>query len=101
MKKENVIKGKSTLGAMAVGIPGTVAGVFAAHKKFGSLPMKDILKPVIALAKRGVIVTKKQEDRIKKYQPYFLKANKDSIIFDKYWKEGRYYKIQSISRNIN
>jgi gamma-glutamyltranspeptidase/glutathione hydrolase len=51
-EQNNVIKNKSTLGAMAVGIPGTVAGVFAAHKKFGSLPISDILTPVIALAKR-------------------------------------------------
>ena len=80
----NIIKNKSTLGAMAVGIPGTIAGVFASHKKFGILPISDILTPVITLAKRGVIVTEKQQNRIKKYQPYFVKANKDSIIFDKH-----------------
>jgi len=84
-EKGNVIKGKSTLGAMAVGVPGTVAGVFAVHEKLGSLPIEDILNPVIELARRGVIVTKKQEDRIKNYQPLFKKANKDSIIFDKNW----------------
>ena len=35
----NVIPGMSTKEAMAVGIPGTIAGVFASHKKFGSLPI--------------------------------------------------------------
>ena len=48
----NVIPGKSTLGAMAVGVPGTVAGVFAVHKKFGTLPIQEILTPVIELAKK-------------------------------------------------
>jgi len=81
----NVIPEKSTLGAMAVGIPGTIAGVFEVYKKFGTLPIETILQPVIDLANKGVIVTKKQEDRIKKYQPNFKKANKDSIIFDKNW----------------
>lgn len=99
-KDGNIIKGKSTLGAMAVGIPGTVAGVFAAHKKFGSLPIEDILKPVIALAKRGVIVTKKQEDRIKKYQPYFLKANKEPILFDKDWKENDTIKYNALAETL-
>ena len=99
-EKGNVIKGKSTIGAMAVGIPGTVAGVFAAHKKFGSLPIKDILKPVIALAKRGVIVTKKQEARIKKYQPYFLKANKEPILFDKAWKENDTIKYNALAETL-
>ena len=96
----NVIKNKSTLGAMAVGIPGTVAGVFAAHKKFGSLPIKDILEPVIALAKRGIIVTKKQEDRIKKYQPYFLKANKEPILFDKAWKQNDTIKYNALAETL-
>jgi gamma-glutamyltranspeptidase/glutathione hydrolase len=84
----NVIEGKSTLGSMAVGIPGTVAGVFEAHRKFGSLPMENILQPVIALAKRGVIVTKKQAKRIKSYQARFLSANKDTILLNKNWKEN-------------
>jgi gamma-glutamyltranspeptidase/glutathione hydrolase len=84
----NVIAGKSTLGAMAVGVPGTVAGVFAAHKKFGTLSISEILQPVIDLAKKGIIVTKKQEARIKKYQPSFRKVNKDSIVLDSSWKEN-------------
>ncbi|MGB0891012.1 MAG: gamma-glutamyltransferase [Flavobacteriaceae bacterium] len=99
-KDGNVIKGKSTIGAMAVGIPGTVAGVFAAHKKFGSLPMSEILKPVIALAKRGVIVTKKQEARIKKYRHYFPKANKDTILLDKEWKENDTIKYNALAETL-
>lgn len=99
-KEGNVIKGKSTIGAMAVGIPGTVAGVFAVHKKFGSLPIEEILKPVIALAKRGVIVTKKQESRIKKFQPYFLKANKEPILFDKAWKENDTIKYNALAETL-
>lgn len=96
----SVIKNKSTLGAMAVGIPGTIAGVFAAHKKFGSLPISTILTPVIALAKRGVIVTEKQENRINKYQPYFLKANKEPIIFDKNWKKNDTIKYPALAETF-
>ena len=40
----DVIPEKSTLGAMAVGVPGTVAGIFEVHEKLGSLPIKDIIK---------------------------------------------------------
>ncbi|REH50640.1 gamma-glutamyltranspeptidase/glutathione hydrolase [Tenacibaculum gallaicum] len=96
----NVIENKSTLGAMAVGIPGTVAGVFATHNKLGSLPIQEILKPVIALAKKGVVVTQKQEDRIKKYQHYFLKVNKDSILFDKLWKKGDTIKYPALATTL-
>ena len=96
----DIIKDKSTLGAMAVGVPGTVAGVFAVHEKLGSLPIEDILKPVIALAKRGLIVTKKQENRIKKYQPLFRKANKDSITFDKTWLENDTIKYPALAETL-
>ena len=81
----NVIAGKSTLGAMAVGVPGTIAGIFAVHEKLGSLPIEAILEPVIELAKKGIIVTQKQEKRIKKYQHYFQKVNQDSIILGYGW----------------
>jgi gamma-glutamyltranspeptidase/glutathione hydrolase len=97
---KNVIKGKSTLGSMAVGIPGTVAGVFETHRKFGSLPMEDILQPVIALAKRGVLVTKKQATRIKSYQTRFLSVNKDSILFNKNWKENDTIKYNALAATL-
>ena len=96
----NVIPDKSRLGALAVGVPGTVAGVFAVHEKFGSLPIEDILQPVIDLANNGVVVTKKQEDRIARYQEYFPKANKDSILFDKPWRENDTIKYPKLANTL-
>lgn len=55
----NVISGKSTKGAIAVEVHGTIAGLFAVHKKFGSLPFKNLIQPAIDLAKKGVIITQK------------------------------------------
>lgn len=100
-KNKEVIKGKSTLGAMAVGVPGTVAGVFEVHRKFGTLSIEEILAPVIALAKRGVIVTKKQEKRIAKFQASFLKANKDTILFNKAWKEKDTIKYSALAATLS
>ncbi|SNR15385.1 gamma-glutamyltransferase [Tenacibaculum jejuense] len=96
----NVIKGKSTLGAMAVGIPGTVAGVFATHEKFGSLPMEEIIQPVIDLAKKGVIVTQKQENRLKKHIPAFRKANSETILLDNNWKKGDTIKYMALAETL-
>ena len=98
--QQNVIKEKSTLGATAVGVPGTIAGVFATHKKFGTLSIKEILQPVIDLAKRGVIVTKKQEKRIKNYQPLFLEANKKPILFSKNWQENDTIKYPALAETL-
>ncbi|MGC6430064.1 MAG: gamma-glutamyltransferase [Jejuia sp.] len=38
---------------LAVGVPGTVAGLFMAHQKYGKLPWKDIIQPAIDQAENG------------------------------------------------
>ena len=96
----NVIPELSTLGAMAVGVPGAIAGLFAVHEKFGTLPIKDIIQPVIDLALKGVVVTKKQDDRIKHYQPNFPKANKDSILFDLAWEQNDTIKYPELAETL-
>lgn len=83
----NLIKGLSTESAKSVGVPGTIAGVFAVHEKFGTLPIETILKPVIELAKKGVVVTQKQEERLNKYREAIVKANGDKTLFAKVFKE--------------
>ena len=95
-----VIPNKSILGAMAVGVPGTIAGVFEVHEKLGSLPIEDIFDPVINLAYKGVTVTKKQEQKIKKYQPLFLEANKQPIILDTLWKTNDVIKYPELAKTL-
>jgi gamma-glutamyltranspeptidase/glutathione hydrolase len=96
----NIIKGKSTSGATAVGVPGTVAGVFKAQKKFGVLSVKEILEPIIELAKKGVVVTEKQEKRILRHKKAFEKINRDSIIFLNHWKEGDTIKYIALANTL-
>ena len=71
----NVIPGMSTTGAMAIGVPGTVDGILQVHEKFGTLALEDILAPVIALAQKGFVVTKKQETRLKYYDSIMTAVN--------------------------
>lgn len=40
-------------GPLSVGVPGTVAGLWAAHQKFGSKPWAELLQPAIDLAEKG------------------------------------------------
>jgi gamma-glutamyltranspeptidase / glutathione hydrolase len=44
---------ESLVGAKASGTPGSVAGLWALHKKWGTKPWKDLVAPAIALAKNG------------------------------------------------
>ena len=83
-----IIERKSTFGAMAVAIPGTIDGLFRVHQKFGTLPFSELIQPAIDLANNGVIVTKKQSATIAKYKRYFSEANRTQIVLDNDWKEG-------------
>jgi len=57
-------KSTSRLGYLAGGIPGTVAGMWEAHQKFGSMPWEDLLKPAIKLAQAGFKVSPFMADSI-------------------------------------
>lgn len=48
----------SVWGAQAVAVPGTVAGLWAAHQKFGRLPWQRLVAPAIALARDGYLPSK-------------------------------------------
>ena len=52
----NVIEGLSLIGHLSVGVPGTVAGFWEAHQRFGTLPWRDLVMPAVELAEAGFIV---------------------------------------------
>lgn len=96
----NVVPILSRQSALAVGVPGTIAGVFAVHEKFGKLPIEDILKPVIDLAKKGVIVTEKQEERLNKYRAVITEVNGNQTLFAKPFKIGEYIKYNALAETL-
>lgn len=49
-----LIQGSNHNGLKSVGVPGTVAGLYMAHQKYGSLPWKELVQPAVDLAKDGV-----------------------------------------------
>ncbi|RTY91954.1 gamma-glutamyltransferase [Flavobacterium sp. RSP46] len=99
-KKGNVIEGKSTATALASGIPGTIAGIFEVHKKYGSLPISEILKPVIALAERGVIVTKFQAESLAYHRASFINSNGKNSLFSKVYKENDTIKYIALAATL-
>ena len=85
-----VMKKKSLYGSLAAGVPGTVDGIFTAHKKYGSLPMKALILPAIELAEKGFHITANQARHLNKYQDDFKAHNplKKYILNDNGWKES-------------
>ena len=84
----NVISGKSTIGGLAVGIPGTIAGLYEIHKKFGTMPWKDLVQPAINLAKNGYKVTNKQKRSFDSKKEDFIKINGKNTFYATDYKIG-------------
>lgn len=96
----NIIAEKSTLGAMAVGVPGTVDGLFKVYEKFGSLPFSELIQPAIDLANKGVVVTEKQAERLANYKHYFSEVNDAKILLDADWKAGDTIKYVKLAETL-
>ena len=87
-KDGNFIPEKSTEGGLAVGVPGTIAGMFATHEKLGTLPIEIILTPVIELANNGYVISEKQKERFDKFRETFKRINGSESIFTKQYEAG-------------
>ena len=96
----NVIPQLSTQGALASGVPGTLAGIFEAQAKFGKLKPSQILQPVIDLARNGFVITKNQAERLRMNRQLFIKVNGPDTFFGKEIKAGDTLKIPVLASTL-
>ena len=77
-------------GRLAVGVPGSVSGMFYTHQKFGKLPMADLIQPAIDLAQKGFAITEREANLLNDTREDFLKHNSHPTAFTKEipWKKG-------------
>ena len=84
----NVISGLSRNGAKAVGVPGTIAGVFAMHERFGTMPMKTLIQPAIELADKGIEITPYFKKTLDRVRDRINKISGNDTIFAKQYEVG-------------
>lgn len=101
-KNGNPITDLSLYGQLAAGVPGTVAGMDQAYKKYGSLPWKDLVAPAIKLAAKGFPITAKQANEFNEYQADFRKFNPNgaAIIRTEKWNEGDIFKQEELANTL-
>lgn len=75
LKKGRVVRGRSTVSALAAGIPGLVRGLSVVHKKYGKLPWQDVVNPAFHLAHGGFKITPRLRGAI---QGAVAKMNRDA-----------------------
>ena len=77
-------------GHLAVAVPGSVAGIFEAHSKYGRLPWSDLIEPAVYWAKKGFLLTEKEAEILNTYRNDFKKLNHHLPVFynKNPWKKG-------------
>ena len=77
-----VIPGISQEGHLAVGVPGSVAGMVAAYERYSRLKdWRKLLQPAIDIANNGFAITQSEAERLNQFRDEFLKNNADSSPF--------------------
>jgi len=77
-KQGNVVPNLSTAGSLAVGTPGTVAGMATLHKQLGKLSWPALVQPAVALATRGFPLTAKEAAGLNRTRTDFQQYNPGS-----------------------
>lgn len=92
----------SLYGQLAAGVPGTVAGMEEAHKKYGSVPWEILIAPAIDLAANGFPITKQQASEFNRYKDRFKKLNPNgaAIIRDEKWNGSDIFVQQQLANTL-
>ncbi len=94
-KQGNVIPGASTVGALSVGVPGTVAGLALAEQKYGKLGLARVMKPAIRLAQRGFPVSYWLAQSLRQHRELLSKFAASRRI---YLRDGNLYQPEEVFR---
>ena len=87
----NVVPARSRFGHLAAGVPGSVAGMWELHQKYGSMPWADLVNPSFALAYFGYPLSQLAADNFNEKQEDFKKANEGYtpwVVKEGGWNEG-------------
>ena len=85
-----VRKGLSEKGHLSSGVPGSVAGMYEAHKRYGTLPWSDLVQPSIDLARNGFPLTRRQANSLNELQDTLRRYNTvlPAFLLREQWHEG-------------
>jgi gamma-glutamyltranspeptidase/glutathione hydrolase len=100
--KGNVIEGASAIGYKAIGVPGSVAGMMYAEKKYGKLSLAQVIAPAIRLAEDGFGLTA-QDAKDLRDDKYLSRFPESRRIFQRdgnYYKAGEVFKQPDLARTL-
>ena len=105
----NPIHNLNHMSSKAIGVPGTVAGLFLAHRKYGKLPWDDLLQPAIDQAEKGfafnwslykAAIHFETEENQYPFMNHFFRNEKGSIVQpNELWKQPQLAKTLILIRD--
>ena len=90
----------STKGALAVAVPGTIAGLFEVYKEFGSISLDLIFQPAIELAENGYKLTANQAQSLNNNRKEIIELNGFLDLFKNKFNEGDLFVNKALAKTL-
>jgi gamma-glutamyltranspeptidase/glutathione hydrolase len=97
----NVIPGASEIGYKSIAVPGSVAGLTYAERKYGKLTLKQVLAPAIKLAREGYALTWEEAEDM--HDQYLAKFPESHRVFQRngdYYRSGEVFQQPDLARTL-
>ena len=98
----NVIEDASIVGYKAIGVPGSVAGMVYAEKKYGKLSLERVMAPAIKLAEEGFALAAEDARDLREDKP-LAEFPESRRIFQRdgnFYKAGEVFKQPDLARTL-
>ena len=98
-----VSKQKSRFSALAIGVPGTVAGLEAAHQRYGTLNREELMQYAINFANDGFIINTGLEIALSRHRVFLAKHKETKAIFfngNSHYKAGDIFKQPALAKTL-
>lgn len=99
----NVVPDRSTIGYLASGVPGSVAGLYMASRKYGKLSWRELLEPAIGLARDGFPVSRVFSHSLKSSAPLLSRFPESKRIFLRngdFYREGEIFRQPELAETL-
>jgi len=99
--KGNVLPDASVVGYKAIAVPGSVAGLAYAEKKYGRLDLKRVMQPAITLARDGFVLS--TEEAAELHDPPLAQFTESKHIFERdgnFYQPGEFFRQPELARTL-
>jgi gamma-glutamyltranspeptidase / glutathione hydrolase len=99
--KGDVIPEASIVGYKAIGVPGSVAGMVYAEKKYGRLDLKQVMRPALRLARDGFVLSTEEAEELHDKELALFPESKRIFQRDgNYYQPGEFFRQPELARTL-